>query len=88
MAVMPDMQQLELDVQGYSAGSFIWVMRGRPVIAASPTAPHGAQGHGLDHSGRPSSHHYDTRWASSDWTRLSGQSPSPQTDVTYQVSVQ
>jgi hypothetical protein len=50
MAVMADTQQLELDVQGCSAGSFIWVVRGQPVIAVFPTSPRGAQRHSLDHN--------------------------------------
>jgi hypothetical protein len=50
MAVMADMQQLELHVQGCSAGSFTWVVRGQPVIAVFPTSPRGAQRHSLDHN--------------------------------------
>lgn len=56
MAVIADMQQLELHVQECSTGSFTWVVRGQPVVAVFPTAPHSTQRHNLDHTGQPSPH--------------------------------
>jgi hypothetical protein len=56
MAVVADMQQLELHVQGCSAGSFTWLVRGQPVVAVFPTVSDGVLEHALDHTGQPSPH--------------------------------